>query len=151
MAITYQVEKYHEICDEIHKLWQEQWEELSFDQEVIKLDPDYEKFKVLSESGITHLVTVRENGVVVGYHHSFIYNHLHFKTSLTCFTDMFFIKKENRKGFIGINFLKFIEKSIKDLGVKKIYISHTVHINLEPILKRLKYQKIETSYSKLIG
>jgi N-acetylglutamate synthase-like GNAT family acetyltransferase len=150
MAITYQVEKYHEICDEIHVMWREHWEEVYFDKDIIKFNPDYDKFKLLSESDILHTVTVRENGEVIGYHISLIYPHIHSKSSLTCFTDMFFVRKDKRKGLIGIKLLKFVEQSLKGKGIQKIYMGSKSHIDISIILERLGYTYIEKLYTKVI-
>ena len=63
---------------------------------------------------------------------------------------IFFIKKEKRKGFVGIKLLKFMEESLKAKGVQKIYMGHKLHINLTPILERLGYKQIEKLFTKVI-
>ena len=66
-----------------------------------KNNPDYDKYLEMDKAGITHTVTAREDGKIIGYHVSFIMPHLHYKQSKTCFTDIYFISKEHRKGFVG--------------------------------------------------
>lgn len=148
--ITYQVEKYHEVDKEIHALWYEHWEEVALNKDVIPLDPDYETYTKLSLANILHLVTVREDGNVIGYHIALVYPHMHYKSSLTCFTDIFFIKKEKRKGFVGIKLLKFMEESVKERGVQKIYMGCKLHIDIGPVLEHLGYKQIEKIFTKVI-
>jgi N-acetylglutamate synthase-like GNAT family acetyltransferase len=148
--ITYQVEKYHEIKEEIHALWQSHWEEVALDKAAIPLEPNYEMYQQLSEMEVLHLVTVREDGNVIGYHISMIHGHLHYKSSKTCFTDIFFVVKEKRKGFVGIKLLKFMEQSVKDLGVQKIYMGCKTHIDITPVLEHLGYKHIEKIFTKVL-
>jgi predicted acetyltransferase len=150
MAITYQVEKLENMLPEIKLLLDAHWEEVALDKDVIKLNPDYDKYLELSYKDILHCVTVREDGQMVGYHLSFIMPHLHYKDSLTAFTDIFFLRKDKRKGTIGIKLLKFMEQSLKEKNVQKIYMGTKLHIDISPILTHLGYRQIEKSFAKVI-
>lgn len=148
--IKYQVEKFHEIQDEITIFWREHWEETYTDKEVSVFNPDYEKYASLSRINLLHLVTVRENDKIIGYYLSILSPSLHSKNVLTCYSDMFYIIKEKRKGFVGINLFKFLEQSLKEIGVRKIYTGIKTHIDIGPILSRLGYKFIEKLYIKAI-
>jgi hypothetical protein len=148
--VTYQVEKFEDIYLDIQQIFDDHWEEVALDKEAIKLNPDYDKYITLSKTGILHMVTAREDGNIIGYHISVIYPHIHYKDSLTCFTDIFFIVKEKRKGFTGIKLLKFMEESVKAKGVQKIYMGTKLHIDISLLLERLNYKQIEKIFTKVI-
>jgi hypothetical protein len=148
--VTYQVEKFEDIYLDIQQIFDDHWEEVALDKESIKLNPDYDKYILLSKTGILHMVTAREYGKIIGYHISVIYPHIHYKDSLTCFTDIFFVVKEKRKGFTGIKLLKFMEESVKAKGVQKIYMGTKLHIDISLLLERLNYKQIEKIFTKVI-
>ena len=148
--VTYQIEKFEDIYLDIQQIFDDHWEEVALDKEAIKLNPDYDKYIMLSKTDILHMVTAREDNKIIGYHISVIYPHIHYKDSLTCFTDIFFIVKEKRKGFTGIKLLKFMEESVKAKGVQKIYMGTKLHIDISLLLERLNYKQIEKIFTKVI-
>ena len=146
-AVTYAVEAYHDALPEVRELLEEHWREVALDHATIKLDPDYERYASLAASGALHLCTARSNGMLVGYHISLINSHLHYKSSLTCFTDIFFLRKQYRTGLTGYKLLKFFRDSVKKRGVQKIYMSMKLTHEIGPLLERLGFKPIERVYT----
>jgi GNAT superfamily N-acetyltransferase len=147
--IEYAVEDWLEALPELRMLFNEHWEEIALDQDSIKLEPDYTTYANLAVSDALHLVTARADGLIVGYHLSIIKPHLHYKSSLTCFTDVFFLKKDYRKGVIGYKLIKFFRDSVKEKGVQKVYMGTKLHLDLGPLLERLGFTPIERIYSQV--
>src|SRR5215469_12725938 len=107
--MTFQVERYSDVLPELKAIIGLHWEEIALLKDKIKLDPDYDRYLALEESGVLHVITIRENGELIGYHIAFVTPHMHYKGDLMCFTDIFFLKKEYRKGLAGAKLLKFVE------------------------------------------
>lgn len=149
--ITYREEKYSDILEEILELYPHHYEEVGMDKEYIPLDPDIGQYLALEEQGILHLLTVRDNEKLVGYHKAFIVPHIHFKSTLVAYTDLYFLMPEYRKGFTGINFFKILEGKLKKLGVKKIYTMTKVKKDNSALFNRLGYTLAEYAYTKYIG
>jgi len=145
----YKVETLADCLEEIKVLFKEHWDEVA--DPLIPLNPDYDKYLEMDKAGITHTVTAREDGKIIGYHVSFIMPHLHYKQSKTCFTDIYFISKEHRKGFVGIRLFKFLEQSLREKNVQRIYMGTKLKLDIGPVLERLGYKPIERSYTKIIG
>lgn len=145
--VQFAVEPYADAIEEMRELYEEHWQEIALDKDAIKLEPDYAKYAALAAVGILHLVTARIDGAIIGYHMSLIYPHLHYKSSLTCFTDVFFVKKEFRLGMIGYNLLKFFRDSVKERGVQKIYMNTKLSLDLDVLLRRLGFKAIERVYT----
>jgi len=148
--ITYQVERYYLVIDEIKTLFENHWEEVSGNPE-IPLNPNYDRYLELDKLEMLHMVTARNDGKVIGYHVSMIMPHLHYQQSITCFTDIFFIHKDYRHGFTGIKLFKFLEESLKEKNVQRIYMGTKLKLDIGPILERLGYKAIERIYTKMIG
>lgn len=148
--ITYQVEVFTDIIDEIKDLIPLHWDEVACNKDVIKLDPDWEQYKLLVALGKIHMVTVRDDKKLVGYFITVITNDLHYRTVVTATTDIFFLLKEYRKGFAGYKLFKILEDTLKCKGVTKIHTGCKVSLDISPMLYRLGYKEIEKTFSKLL-
>jgi len=153
-VIIYQVESYSAALDDLKEIYPEHYEELAANKSSVKLNVNYAKYSQLESLGMLHLVTVRKDGLLAGYHLSMISPHLHYVDSLTCFTDIFFVRQQYRKeqnGMIGLKLFKFMEESLREKGVQRIYMGTKLHLDIGPILERLGYSPIERLYTKMIG
>jgi GNAT superfamily N-acetyltransferase len=150
MNITYQVEKFNDIIAEFEEIWPIHWEEIALDKDVIKLNMDVDKYSLLANQNILLVVTARDEGKLIGYYYGLVHAHLHYKDSLTLFTDIFYILKDYRKGRIGYNLFKFVEATAKELKVQKIYMGCKLHLDLSRMLERLGYHQIEKIFTKVI-
>jgi GNAT superfamily N-acetyltransferase len=146
-SVSYAVEDYRGIEGELRELYPAHWQEIALDHDVIPLDVDYSRYWGLAEAGVLHIVTARHADKIVGYHVSMIHPHLHYKSSLTCFSDVFYLKPEYRKGLIGYRLLQFFRDSVKKRGVQKIYMSIKLDHDVGRLLERLGFNPIERVYS----
>lgn len=148
--ITYQVEKWKDVSAEMMHLWEAHWEEVGLDHDSIKLAPDVDLYQQYEDAGILHVVTAREAGKVIGYHITIVRPHLHYKNDLHGFTDVYFIHPEHRKGWVGIRLFKYVEKTLKDRGVKKLMTGTKLHLDMGRIFEHLGWTETERLYTKLI-
>lgn len=149
--ISYQVEDYEDILDELLELYPLHYEEVGMDKEHIPLDPDIDQYIALQKVGMLHILTVRDGRRLVGYHKAFLCNHIHFKSTQVAYTDLYFLLPEYRKGFVGVNLFKEVERLLKEMGIKKIYTMTKVKKDNSALFKRLGYTKAEYAYTKYIG
>ncbi len=151
MSITYQVEKLVKILPEVTELIKEHWKEIAHDQDKIKLNPNWGKYIELEQQNIIHIITVREKRKIIGYNCFIVMPHLHHRDHIFAVNDVLFLKKEYRKGMVGIKLIKRSEQYLSLLNVSKIYITSKVNTTLGKLLPRLGYEKEEENYSKYIG
>lgn len=151
MTATYAVENWFEALAEMQALWPLHWDEVAMDKESIPLDPDYQAYAALANSGSMHLLVARQAGKMIGYHVSVVRGHLHYKTSLSSFTDMYFIHPDYRKGMVGVKLFKEAEKTLKARGVQKMSIGTKVSLDMSRIFERLGWTETERLYTKFIG
>lgn len=147
--IAFAVEQYQDAIDEIKPYYQAHYDELASNKE-IPLDPNYEAYDRMAEMGLMHVVTARLDGVLVGYHISIVFPHLHYKQSLTAHTDIYYLRPDCRIGRNGIELFKFMECSLKDKGVQRIYMMTKTDADKGAILERLGYAEKERIYTKMI-
>ena len=150
MNIVYRVENIDDVRPEMEPLAIIHWCELAGDQDDIPLDFDWELYANLQAMGKILFVTVRDCGVLVGYHCSLVSNHMHYKSTLHGIVDFLWIHPDFRRGFIGINLLKFVEKELRERGVKKVIMSSKSKLDTSALLSRLGYNYSERIFTKVL-
>lgn len=148
--LDFTVEKYEDCISEVSAYYPSHYDELASNKE-IPLDPSYDSYDVMAKAGLLHVVVARKDGVLVGYHISIVMRHLHYRKSLTAMTDIYYLRKDCRKGMNGVNLFKFMESSLKAIGVERIYMMTKTDFNKGAILERLGYVEKERIYTKMIG
>ncbi len=149
--IVFQVENFADFVKDAKAIFPEHWKELALDQDRIKLSLDLTKYEKAEKDGILHIVTARENGKMVGYYTAGILPHLHYSNAgLMASTDMYFVLPEYRKGNTGARFMAAIEKSLRDKGIKKIYISCKAHLDLSVLFEFMGYKFTDKMFTKLL-
>ena len=149
--IEYKEETYSQVIDEIKPLLEDHWEEIALNKEVIKLNPNYEMYEKLCNSGVMRIVTARNDGKLIGYCICIIAYNLHYKDSLTATNDIFFISKDYRKGSTGVKLFIKNEEILKSYGVQRLIMNTKVHQDVGAIFERLGYKQTERVFGKLIG
>lgn len=150
MGISIQREDYAKIIDEMSLLYQAHYDEIAVNQDVIPLAPDYALYQQLDAQGQTEVVTVRDDGFIVGYAMGFCKPHLHYSQSLHFLMDIFYLKPEYRKGFVGIKLFQKLEEVLKARGVVKILLATKCHLDRSRMFEWLGYQKQEVVFQKVL-
>lgn len=148
--ISFKLAPYSVLKTEIKPLIKLHWQEIALDKESIPLDPDWDEYDRLASKDQLHLLTARNGSELIGYYVGIVRPHLHYKSTLMAFNDVMYIKPEHRQGMVGIRLLKEIEKTLKDRGVKKMFMNTKEHHNFGVILERLGYKKSESIFIKSI-
>jgi len=145
----YAIETLHTGYADAHALTKMHFEEIAANKDVIKLNADMASYEEAEENHNLHIVTCRIDGVLVGYHLSFIRPHLHYKDSLTAYTDLFFIHPSYRRGRIGVNLFKYAEKTLWQRGVQRIYMPTKLKLDVGALFEHLGFDAIERVYTKV--
>ena len=149
--IEYKQESYSDVIDEIKPLLDLHYEEIAGDKDVIKLNPDYNAYKIMDQRGMLKIVTARNGNELVGYCICLVRPHLHYLDSMTATNDIFYIKKEYRLGMTGVKLFKKTEDIMKQYGVQRIIMNVKRINDVGTIFERLGYKETERVYTKIIG
>jgi hypothetical protein len=140
--ISYQREFVPQSWPEISELVNENHEETPLFGEELRIDP--ERYAQMEEDGIYRVFTMRRDGVLVGYCGFVIFRPFHHAHMIHASQDVIFIKKGHR-GHAG-RFVSYCDGELKKLGVQIVLQHSPVTNDWSPVLKRLGYKEIETSY-----
>lgn len=150
--ITAQVENWNDLKDEVVPLLIKHYDEVGQNKEKMKLAYDVDKFNRLSLLGIFHIVTVRQNGKLVGYHAGIIDTLMHYKDILANDGDAYWIDPSCRgAGGAVLKLFSEVERSSKSRGVKVLYDITKLYADHDKLFQHLGYKAIERRYSKWIG
>ena len=147
--VEYKEERFGDFFEEMKALLDDHYQELSVTK-VFGLNPNYDRYLELQDSGDLFCLTCRKDGELIGYIIYFVYRHLHYWDCLTAMEDVYFIRKDQRQGRIGLNLFKEAEKALKEHGVNRINISCKVHLDHTKIFEHLGYKFIEKHFTKLL-
>lgn len=148
--LTFAVEPWSAMIDEAKPMLQRHWEELALDKDQIALAPDWIRYQNLEASGALSVVTVRENGTLVGYSWMIIQRGLHYSGTLEAYMDIYWIAPEVRGRYGGIRLFRAVENELRRRGVKRVHVGSKLHRDSSRLFKALNYQPIEIWFSKLL-
>lgn len=153
MKLTFQQERFVDLMPELPEIFYRHWQDIALDKDKIPLDPAWDEYLRLEQIGTLHIVTAREGGKLAGYIFSFVHPHIHYKKSLTAWTDLMYLRREYTRGFGVFRYCRLIlqsEKMLRDMGVQKRYLMTKVYHDMTPLFQRLGYKFIEKVSAKLL-
>lgn len=150
MSITYSVEHWNDMHEELEPFIGPHWDELGLDHQDVPVSLHYEKYASLDAGGYLHLVAVRDEGALIGYHIAILDVFLHYSTTKHAAVDLYYLKPEYRKSKIGVELFKFAERCFKKLGVVKIVNGSKIHLLHDELFKGLGYKASDIVYTKII-
>jgi hypothetical protein len=142
MTATYQREHVPVAWPEISELTRLNHAETNLFGDELRIDP--ERYAQMEEDGIYRVFTIRKAGELVGYCGFVIYNPLHHIHAKHACQDVLFIKKGHRGH--AVRFVSYCDGELRKLGVQIVLQHSPKSKDWSPVLKRLDYQELETTY-----
>ncbi len=154
--LVYQWERFGLIAKELPVLIRQHWEEVETNRDTVPLDPHWDRYFEYDLLDILNVLTVRANGVLVGYLFVLVFPHLHHHSTMWAQTDLFWLNPAYREGWAGVRMFREMETHIKGRGAKVVKVVVKLFFEAErgtlgKLLKRLGYVNDETVWSKFIG
>jgi hypothetical protein len=148
--VTFHVEQWRDFYPEAKPLMQEHWEEIAIDREQIPLSLNEERYQQISDAGILHILVAREGAELAGYYIALVLPHIHYQDAgLMAFTDIYFLRPQFRKGHAGVQMFVEAERTLREAGVVKAYLSCKAHRDISPIFEALGWKFSDKSYTKV--
>lgn len=144
------VERYTSCESELREVYPQHWAELAVNKDTIPLDPNYETYRSLDAAGSVLLVTLRDGAQLAGYIIGFLFPALHYKTSLECFTDIFYVRPEYRGGWAGVKMFRRFHRELMSRQVNRWHVTSKDHKDSGALLRRVGFSAVETHYSRLV-
>ena len=149
--ISIQTEKLSDILEEMKIVFPLHWEELALNKDKVPLDPQYDIYLEREKRDEVLVVTVRQEGGLIGYFVGFIAPGLHYKTCLTCTMDIFYIHPDYRGSDLGFKLFNYVERELKVLGVQRWFMGSKMHKDASFLFEKIGAEPVETYYSKWLG
>lgn len=135
-------------------LFKEHNEEIGEPEDRMPLDPDVDAIEALDKAGMLQILTARHSDDLLGYCTFVISKSLQSKNVLCATQSIYFVKKCERKGSLGLRLYMESIRHLKTKGVKNIYPHHWLRgdsIALKPFFERMGAIEVEHVYSLWIG
>ena len=137
-----------EMLAEANVLFEEHYEEIARNKQIMKLKPDEETYRKMESAQQIFILSARQDDVLIGYSVNFVTNHLHYADLKLAQNDLLFISKEHRGGRVGLKLIKETEKHATLLGCKLMLWHAKESTTLAHMLPRLKYGVQDIIFSK---
>lgn len=134
-----------------NKLIQLHWKEIANWKGEVPLEPRWEEIHALERDGRIVLLTLRENGELIGYSMFVLNIHLHYRSLTVATNDVLFVRPDKRKSRLGLRLIKESEKYVKEIGANKITWHMKPFKSFGDILEKLGYTHEELIYGKYLG
>lgn len=165
--IAFAQETYDTLRADIEPLLELHYREVALNQDVVKLDPMFERYQQLDQDGRILFFTARDEGALIGYAIFFTDVHLHYVNSLMAISDVIFVLREYRRktnqGWIfwsrlkrskplkvGSGLIDFSEQTMRMIGVDKVIYHIKFKFDWSPMLLRRGYGKEDFTVAKIL-
>lgn len=150
-AATFQWEPFSAIVREWLPLARKQYEERAYLLDEVPMDVDFDRYFLQALAGILHCMTVRVDGLLVGYAFALIGPHLHHNSTIFSIEDMYWLDPLYREGLTGYKMLKHFDEGLRERDVEVSWISESLlrERTVAPMLERLGYKPIQTIWAKV--
>lgn len=148
MPVTYKQEPLASVIKDVIELARLDWEEINHDNEAYPFNPDWDLYEALEDRGALMIFTARDNDKLVGYFTVVKSPNPHSKGRFVVCNDVIYLHKDYRKGLVGLNLFRFVEKCLKEDGHTNLQVVFTKRYDISPLLTRMDYKMIETKFEK---
>ena len=131
-------------------LFEEHYEEIARNKQIMKLKPNYHLYEALNSTGWLFIYVAMQDDVCIGYSMNIMMHHLHYADLRVAQNDILFVKKELRGGRLGLRLLRATEDHARSNGCKLMLWHAKENTALDKLLPKLKYGVQEIMYSKEI-
>jgi len=155
-VITYQVEKYADVINEIWPMLVAHYLEICTDIEIKPFDPDLDRYQAMEDAGILRIFTARDNddhpvmGALVGYFVSVILPGLHYQQTTMAINDIMYIDPAYRGGTCGYRLVKLATEVLKNLEADVLIIHMKVDYPFRSLLTKLGFHLTEENWERVL-
>ena len=147
MTITYQVERFDDVVDDIKPLIKEHYLEICSHPDIYKLNPDWDTYRKLDELGMLRIFTARDGVDLAGYFLSFVQPHIHYSDTIYAVNDILYLAPEYRGSTVGYKLIKRAAEDLRDsCGVSVLVIHMKIKHPFRPLLEKLGFIQTEENW-----
>lgn len=147
--ITFQLERVATCWDEVDTLARQHAASAQGYRRHEPYNPDKARYIANNDTGFFQLITVRDEGQLIGYFGVYVTPSMH-SQRLLAVEDTFYIHPAYRQGRLALRVLKYVEAHLAKLGVRDILFSCEIDntSGIQGLLKLLDYEPVITQHYK---
>lgn len=152
VPVLFQLEPWATYAEDARALWPLHWREVGLDHDAVPLAMDEERYTQLDALGMLHLVTGRTEGRLVAYFTGIVTGHLHYRDTLHCVVDLYYIHPLWRRGPLALRLFGTVHRTLKERGVVKVITGTKLHhgLDMSRLFEYMNYRYTEKTYTKLL-
>ena len=150
MQLTFQPESWSSIAEEIAPYAEQQWREMSTDQDLFRIDMDWDRYAAWDAAGNLLAFTARDSGRLIGWHLSLIGTHPHYKNIIMGMQDTYYLLPEYRSiPTLGIRIFLEMGQAAKARGARKLIGNTKSYADKSSVFERLGWRKEGLIFTKV--
>lgn len=122
-------------------------EELTTNKQLMVLKPDWERYRVLEESGALFTLIAKDGDELIGYSCNLISTNLHYADLVYVHNDLLFLRADHR-GTTGLRLIRETEDEARRRGARLIVWHAKPGTVLDKLLLRRGYRVQDVLYMK---
>jgi GNAT superfamily N-acetyltransferase len=162
VSITYQVEWFDQVIEEIYPMLEAHYEEIATDKEVKPFIPDLDKYRAMESAGMLRIFTARdtlqgsvkllghERGRLVAYFVSFVMKHMHYSETTMAINDIMYVDPTHRGSTVGYRLIKLAALDLKNLGADILIIHMKCDYPFRSLLTKLNFHLTEENWERVL-
>jgi GNAT superfamily N-acetyltransferase len=164
MTVTYQVEKYADVIDEIWPMLEAHYNEIATDKQVKPFDPDLDRYQAMEKAGMLRILTVRgvptpvhdqdyfdgKPAGLIGYYISFVMPGLHYQQTSMAINDIMYIDPAHRGSTVAYRMIKLAISDLKNLGADVLIIHMKCDYPFRSLLTKLGFHLTEENWERVL-
>lgn len=147
--LTYKVDDWLENLEAFKAISVDHYDEIQT-LEDFPLDIDYDTYESLYRANKLVFITAKDGDKLVGYIIYFVMNHLHSKNRVAAHEDLYFLKKEYRKGHNAIKMFQFAQEYLTEKGVDLVFYCTKFEFDNSSLFKYLGCKPLDKVFTKLL-
>lgn len=147
-GLVFRAERFRDIVDELHPLHEQHFAETEIHRLGFGLKPDYDYMVDMERQGRMVQFTARDNGKLIGNIRMYVQESLHTGNQYAS-EDTFYLLPEYRKGWTALRFWRFMEDSVRSIGVQEIRTDSKVINKVHKLNEYCGYKHVANKYVKV--
>ena len=151
MSIHLDICQFHEIMSDMQAMIKDHFAETGYDNDSMKLDPDYETYFAIEEAACLICTAARkDDGELIGYSIDILQPSLHHKGYVQAVNDVLYVKPEYSGSILGEAIITFVGEYLAEQSVYLHQLTMTKKKNFGATAKTCGYVEYETNWIKTL-
>lgn len=143
--------KYDDFLAEAWPLIRAHWAEVGSNRDILKLDPDHDRYRRLESAGALHIQTARGASGLIGYMFLLIAPHPRDKGAIAATDDVIYVRPEFRRLGVGWQMIGEAERFAGECGAHIVMFHAKARRRNSAYLERRGFKAHEIVYSKVLA